>query len=127
MRFLKTIIQIKHIRGHRPMRFLWVHPTESATFVVFADIPSFRDEKILGKNGFTLRGLGFGIKIVVLAETALFIGSYLLWRKMNRDRDFRFTLHQKMPYVLEYYYTIGEKLGSQSARESDYTAWNMKQ
>lgn len=33
-----------------------------------------------------LQSLTFGLKLVVVIETVAFVGSYLLWRKMNKDR-----------------------------------------
>lgn len=66
---------------------------------------------------------GIGVSIVVAAEIAACLGTYIFWRKMNRDRDFRFKVYQFSPYMLDYYYKVGETLGGASQRALDMEAW----
>ncbi|CAF0903476.1 unnamed protein product [Brachionus calyciflorus] len=54
-------------------------------------------------------GLTFG-KFVLIAEVGIFIGSYLVWKRMNDSQDFRHYMSRKFPSILEGFYQIGEQL-----------------
>ncbi|KAK4887623.1 hypothetical protein RN001_003894 [Aquatica leii] len=61
--------------------------------------------------------------VLFVVEAASFVGCYGVWSKLNTDREFRNTVRQKVPIILETYYTIGEKLGGDNIREIDYEQW----
>ncbi|KAK3776610.1 hypothetical protein RRG08_063314 [Elysia crispata] len=67
--------------------------------------------------------LGIGVTFLVAAEITACLGTYIFWRKMNRDRDFRYKVYQVSPFMLDYYYKIGETLGGASQRSLDLEAW----
>lgn len=53
------------------------------------------NKKYLQKSGFRLA------KLVVYAEIACFIGSYLVWKRMNDSQEFRFYMSNNFPTILE--------------------------
>ncbi|KAF5294902.1 hypothetical protein FQR65_LT10700 [Abscondita terminalis] len=76
------------------------------------------------KSGFKLkRFIGKTAVVLIIAETASFFACYGLWAKLNSDREFRNTVRQKIPVVLESYYKFGETIGGGSVREIDYEIW----
>ncbi|XP_067682125.1 protein CEBPZOS-like isoform X1 [Haliotis asinina] len=70
-------------------------------------------------------GLVGGIKIFLGAELAFFAVSLYYWRKMNSSQDFRYTVHQKYPFLLNGYYEMGERFGSLNTRKEDYQTWGL--
>ncbi|XP_024084005.1 protein CEBPZOS-like isoform X2 [Cimex lectularius] len=66
-----------------------------------------------------------GGKIILAAELACFVGTYLGWRQINHNQDLRFYLYQNQPLILEAYYKFGEQISSESkVREYDMTTWS---
>lgn len=64
------------------------------------------------------------VKKIVVAEILLALGSYAVWRCMNRSRNCRYYMYQNYPIVLEGYYTICERsCGSREMRLLDLLAW----
>ena len=43
------------------------------------------------------------VKGILYLEIGIFVGSYLLWKRMNDSQEFRHFLHQNLPTVLEGY------------------------
>lgn len=69
----------------------------------------------------TLKG---SVKVVLIIEGALFLGSYGLWRCLNTSQDFRYYMRQHFPNILEGYYMLGEQLsGNDHIRTFDYKTW----
>ena len=63
-------------------------------------------------------------KWAVILELTAVLGSYIIWRRTNRDQNFRLTLHRNCPPVLDAYYRMGELMDkSYNMREYDKTAW----
>jgi len=66
-------------------------------------------------------------KAFILAEVAGFFGCYFLWRKLNRDQDFRLVARDSYPPLLETYYQIGETIDPDNRiREYDQMIWTGK-
>ncbi|CAH2232686.1 jg5311 [Pararge aegeria aegeria] len=65
------------------------------------------------KSGFK-RLLGITAATIFVVEAAGFAVSYGLWYKLNSERDFRLYMHKNYNWVLEGYYTLGEKLDPSS-------------
>ena len=64
-------------------------------------------------------------KVFLAAEIVAIAGSYFVWNRMNRSRSFRKTVLEKFPYILEGYYSLGEKLDStNNIRELDSQFWD---
>lgn len=63
-------------------------------------------------------------KGLVYVEIGFFIGSYLLWKRMNDSREFRHYMSKSFPAILEGYYTLGEQLGGLEIRKTDNEFWN---
>ncbi|GJQ74964.1 hypothetical protein Trydic_g9590 [Trypoxylus dichotomus] len=51
------------------------------------------------------------IAIACVAEGLFFVGCYGVWHKLNTDRSFRKYMHNRFPSILDYYYSLSEKLG----------------
>jgi len=70
------------------------------------------------KNGFT---------VVILMEVAAVVTAYGFFRAVNHNSEFRYKLYTKnslTKYVLEAYYTIGEKTSSEfNVRTFDKEMW----
>ncbi|XP_072027362.1 protein CEBPZOS-like [Amphiura filiformis] len=66
-----------------------------------------------------------GTKLFIYAEVALIGGSYLVWRRMNRNQEFRKYMHEKYPYILEVFYKTAELGGIKDARKNDYETWGI--
>jgi len=64
-----------------------------------------------------------GAIALFVVEAAGFVGCYAGWNKLNSDRDFRNTVRQKFPFILETYYRIGETIGDSNIREIDNEYW----
>lgn len=70
-----------------------------------------------------------GLKVVIAAEIAAFLGSYCVWLRMNRDQEFRGYINDKFPYLLEGFYKIGEIFDKDSLarlRQIDSAAFEVK-
>jgi hypothetical protein len=63
------------------------------------------------------------LKGFILFEITAFIGSYLVWKKLNNSQNFRYLMSKKAPFILEGYYQIGEKAGNLKTREYDLSCW----
>nr|XP_034827233.1 protein CEBPZOS [Maniola hyperantus] len=74
------------------------------------------------RSGFK-RLLGVTAATIFVAEAVGFAVSYGLWYKLNSERDFRLYMHKNYNWVLEGYYTIGEKIGGHKTRELDQKVW----
>lgn len=54
-------------------------------------------------------------------------GSYLIWRNLNTSRNFRKLMHEEFPFVLEGYYSLGEKFDStNNIRSLDSQCWQFE-
>ena len=62
----------------------------------FADLKDFEEKKPTKP----LRRKLF-VKLFVVAELAFFIGSYLVWKRMNSSQEFRLYMKNNCPIVLE--------------------------
>ncbi|KAG5683264.1 hypothetical protein PVAND_012555 [Polypedilum vanderplanki] len=63
------------------------------------------------KFGFKLGAIGAAIELAGLA------GSYLFWRKLNHDQEFRQYCSVNYPNILEGYYKIGDFFDSEKNKE----------
>lgn len=62
----------------------------------------------------------FGFKLGVagaILELAALGGSYVFWRKLNRDQEFRQYCSVNYPTVLEGYYKVGDFFDSEKNKE----------
>jgi len=67
-------------------------------------------------------------KAFIAAEFIGFVGCYFLWRKLNRDQEFRLEAYKKYPPLVEMYYQIGETIDSNNQiREFDQMILRYKQ
>lgn len=60
----------------------------------------------------------------IYIEIVLFVGSYLLWKRMNDSQEFRRFMKKSQPTILEGYYSLGENLGNKETRKQDQEFWN---
>ncbi|XP_074753008.1 protein CEBPZOS isoform X2 [Athene noctua] len=63
------------------------------------------------------------VKGLLLLEAAGLLGALLLYRAMDRSRDFRYTMQKRFPSILEVYYKSNEWSGIHGIRENDQMAW----
>jgi len=79
------------------------------------------------RKGPSSHKLGFFAKFgsaVIAVEAAAFLGSYYIWRKLNRDQECRFKAYNSYPWALEAYYQLGETIDPQNCiREYDLQSW----
>ncbi|XP_022901648.2 protein CEBPZOS [Onthophagus taurus] len=63
--------------------------------------------------------------VLFVAEGLFFGGCYYVYHKLNTDRDFRFYMHNNFPKILNYYYSLGERIGGTGERikEIDQAYW----
>lgn len=45
--------------------------------------------------------MGLLVKTAFVVELGIFIGSYLVWKRMNSSQDFRFYMRNNYPQILE--------------------------
>lgn len=64
------------------------------------------------------------MKGVLLAELLGVFGAYALFQAMDRSQDFRRTVSDKCPTVLEVYYRSHEWAGVPGIRERDRQSWD---
>ena len=64
----------------------------------------------LGSSSSTSSRLRSAGKLFIAAEVVGFLGCYVLWRKLNRDQDFRYEASHTYPPLLEAYYSLGETI-----------------
>ena len=72
------------------------------------------------------RGYNFQtfLKGFLAFEVVAFAGCYFVWNRMNRSRPFRKSMHDNYPYILDGYYSLGEKLDStNNIRSLDANFW----
>lgn len=68
---------------------------------------------------------GTWVKLFLGVEIGIFLGSYYVWRRMNRSQDFRQYMNDKYPSILEGYYKIGETFDKNNKmRQFDSACWN---
>ncbi|XP_068795459.1 protein CEBPZOS isoform X2 [Struthio camelus] len=60
---------------------------------------------------------------LLLLEAAGLVGAMLLYRRMDRSQDFRYTMQKRFPSILEVYYKSNEWSGIHGIRENDQIAW----
>ncbi|XP_029589902.1 protein CEBPZOS [Salmo trutta] len=65
-------------------------------------------------------------KGVLLLEVAGVLGAYGLFYKMNTSQDFRNSMNNMLPSVLEVYYKSNEYAGVYGIREKDLEDWSKK-
>ncbi|XP_068151898.1 protein CEBPZOS [Drosophila tropicalis] len=63
-------------------------------------------------------------KTLFVLEAVGFAASYAVYYRMNTNREFRQHINENYPFVLDYYYKIGEIVGDSRARQADATYWN---
>ena len=68
------------------------------------------------------------VKLIILAECAGLAGSYIFYRKINHDPEFRYFLYSSqyatLSNMLEGYYKIGEQLSADcQIRQLDQDNW----
>ncbi|XP_075154121.1 protein CEBPZOS [Haematobia irritans] len=66
-------------------------------------------------------------KTLFVVEAVCFAASYAVYYRMNTNREFRQYVNQNYPFVLDYYYKLGEVLGNSNLREIDSTIWRTQQ
>ncbi|MEQ2256273.1 hypothetical protein ILYODFUR_022632 [Ilyodon furcidens] len=66
------------------------------------------------------------MKGVIVVELLGVFGAYALFHKMNNSQEFRNTMNNKFPSVLEVYYQSNEWAGVYGIREQDHEAWSAK-
>lgn len=67
-----------------------------------------------------------GAKALFVIELAAFSGAYYVWHRMNTSRDFRRTMHDNFPFILDGFYLAGEKLGDDKlTKKLDYEIWGL--
>jgi hypothetical protein len=72
-------------------------------------------------RGFNFPNLFKGFLALELVAIA---GSYFVWNRMNCSRPFRKSMLDNFPFILEGYYSLGEKLDSaNNIRELDSKFW----
>lgn len=62
-------------------------------------------------------------KGILYLEIFFLISSYLLWKRMNDSREFRYYLNENYPKILEGYYSLGENIGGLDTRKVDKEIW----
>jgi len=64
-------------------------------------------------------------KILFVLEVVSFGATYLVWHRMNTNRDFRQYMNDNFPIVLDGYYSFGEFMGRDSRiRAVDRAYWD---
>ncbi|XP_038161267.1 protein CEBPZOS-like [Cyprinodon tularosa] len=63
------------------------------------------------------------MKGVIVVELLGVLGAYALFHRMNNSREFRSTMNEKFPSILEVYYQSNEWAGIYCIRERDRQAW----
>ncbi|KAM4712900.1 protein CEBPZOS-like isoform 1-T2 [Anableps anableps] len=66
------------------------------------------------------------MKGVMAVELLGVVGAYFLFHRMNSSAEFRNTMSQRFPSVLEVYYRSNEWAGIYGIRERDQEAWSAK-
>ncbi|XP_023306691.2 protein CEBPZOS [Lucilia cuprina] len=66
-------------------------------------------------------------KTLFIIETFCFAASYGVYYRMNTNREFRQYINKNFPFVLDYYYKVGEFLGNSNLREIDSTIWRTQE
>uniref|UniRef100_A0A3Q2PES8 CEBPZ opposite strand n=1 Tax=Fundulus heteroclitus TaxID=8078 RepID=A0A3Q2PES8_FUNHE len=66
------------------------------------------------------------MKGVIAVEVLGVLGAYALFHRMNNSPEFRNTMSNKFPSVLEVYYRSNEWAGVYGTRERDQEAWAAK-
>jgi len=61
----------------------------------------------------------FGMSLIAV-ELAGLGGTYYVWGKLNREQEFRLKAHHYFPWVLEAYYSFGEKMDEKNLIIRDY-------
>ena len=65
-------------------------------------------------------------RAVITVELGCFIGAYRVWHKMNTNPDYRKSMHEKYPSVLEMFYQSAERFaGNMEVRKDDYKSWGV--
>ncbi|XP_014441316.1 protein CEBPZOS-like [Tupaia chinensis] len=62
-------------------------------------------------------------KGVLVAELTGIFGAYFLFTKMNTSQDFRHTMNEKFPFILEVYCKSIKQSGMYGIREQDQEKW----
>lgn len=65
-----------------------------------------------------------GAKIIFIAEAVGFAVSYGIYHHMNTSQEFRGYMNAQFPFVLDYYYKLGEFIGNSKVRQIDAAVWN---
>ena len=74
------------------------------------------------------RFVGRSVSYLVIAECACLAGSYIGYRKINHDQEFRYKLYSSeystLNVIVEGYYKLGEQMNSEcSIRQLDQDHW----
>ncbi|KAH3850680.1 hypothetical protein DPMN_093105 [Dreissena polymorpha] len=81
-----------------------------------------RKEPVAKKSGFGYRVM----KGFVVAETALMIGCYYFFKKLNNKQEFRYEWYMKHPSLLGMYYMIDKQLGQRNTYYTDVQTWQQQ-
>lgn len=67
----------------------------------------------------------FGLKLFLITEGILFVGTYLLYAACNRSQNTRKFFHDTpyLRFVLNFYYKTGELCGTDAVKKFDQTTW----
>lgn len=66
-------------------------------------------------------------KVLFVVEVFLFAGSYGVYHRMNTNREFRRYVNENYPFVLDYYYKVGEVIGNSNLRQIDAARWRSEE
>lgn len=67
----------------------------------------------------------FATKAVIALEVLTAGFGYLVWNRLNHSQEFRHKVYNFSPPILNYYYNIGERLGTSDIRENDRKMWGI--
>jgi len=69
-----------------------------------------------------------GFKVFVIGELLAFCGAFYAYTQLNKSRDFRFWMHERLPSGLEFYYRVGEFMNYEQykfIRQVDNETWGI--
>ena len=71
--------------------------------------------------------LGLGIKYFIGMEVAMILGSFVLFRRLNGDRDFRYYMYMNWHPCLKMYYGLIKTLTDpdEKLKHEDYRLWGI--
>lgn len=69
-----------------------------------------------------------GVRFFIIAEGAIFLGSYMLFAACNRSQNTRQFFHDRfyLRFIINFYYTTAELCGNNQVRGFDQATWEAK-